>query len=53
MFSVCGLRLNCGTGLIKYTLLLEAIENMNAYIGTIDENGSIEIYISEENGDVV
>ena len=32
---------------------LEAIENVNAYIGTIDENGSIEIEISEENGDIV
>ena len=28
---------------------LEAIESVNAYTGTIDENGSIEIEISEEN----
>ena len=26
---------------------------MNAYIGTIDENGSIEIDISEEHGDIL
>ena len=32
---------------------LEAIESVNAYIGTIDENGSIEIEISEEHGDIL
>ena len=32
---------------------LEAIESVNAYIGTIDENGSIEIEISEEYGDIL
>ena len=32
---------------------LEAIKNLNAYIGTIDENGSIETEISEYDGDIV
>ena len=32
---------------------LEAIENVNAYSGIIDENGSIDIEISEENGDIL
>jgi hypothetical protein len=32
---------------------LEAIESVNAYIGNIDENGSIEIEISEEHGDIL
>ena len=32
---------------------LEAIESVNAYIGTIDENGSIEIEISEEHEDIL
>ena len=30
---------------------LEAIENINAYIGTIGENGSIQIEISEDSRD--
>jgi hypothetical protein len=32
---------------------LEAIENVDAYVETIDENGDIEVEISESNDDIL
>ena len=48
-----GNRLSIHTVVENLNRKLEAIENVDAYVETIDENGNIEVEISESNDDIL
>ena len=48
-----GNRLSIHTVVENVNRKLEAIENVDAYVETIDENGNIEVEISESNDDIL